>query len=162
MLSLQESEKAQKSLFTWQSNILFLRSEHLWVIFPSLTFSKGICHKCCLQHHNYVFQGSFQIHGCLFSVTLPKQKTESGKYTEQKTRFQHPAVYNSHSYWKSELPSPALSFSLHNLRAFYVSPSTGTVLQTCWEKTLYFKGQVGKRQHNLHLILILVGFPTWF
>lgn len=43
VVPLQESEKAQKSLFTWQSNILFLISEHFWVILLSLTFGKGIC-----------------------------------------------------------------------------------------------------------------------
>lgn len=43
VVSLQESKSAQESWFTWQSNILFLISEHLWVILPSLTFGKGIC-----------------------------------------------------------------------------------------------------------------------
>lgn len=43
VVSLQESEKAQKSLFTWQSNILLKISEHLWVILLSFTFGKGIC-----------------------------------------------------------------------------------------------------------------------
>lgn len=122
---------------------------------PSPLAKVSASKKCRLQHHNLCFSKILsKPWQFLFSYT---SQTEDSKWQIHiaKTTFKPPAVCNSHPHWKSELPSLSLSFSLHSLWAFYVSPSTGIVLQTCWEKTLYFKGQVGKRQHNLHLVLTL-------
>lgn len=157
VVSLQESEKAQKSLFTWQSNY-FIFNKWTFVnlfAFPHLQQSylpvNAACNTTIMfsQDHIKSMAVSFQL--------LFPQKTVSGRYTEQNQDLNPQQYIILILIGKvSFLPQPWVSPCTVSE---YCMLTPSTVLQTCQE---YFKGQAGKRQHNLHLVLILTRFSTWF